>query len=460
MVFNAQSIEMRIRDYTAHNWATIRAQPFSELSGAVGDLGTFLPILIALALTHTISLPSTLIFSGLWNVLTGAFFGIPLPVQPMKAIAAVAIAKHFRPAVIASAGIFVGVCILLFSVTGLLKWFSRVVPLPVVKGIQVGAGVSLVISAAEMLQGNHEGWLSPSWADNWIWALIAFLGLLITNVYRRVPYGLILFILGVVFAIVLLVFDSKSGLPSFGLWEPGWVLPTGDDWVEGIFEAGLGQIPLTTLNSIIAVVHLASELLPDVTTPSITAVGLSVAGMNLVGSWFQCMPVCHGSGGLAAQFRFGARSGASVIVLGLFKIVVGLFLGNSLLDLLRAFPKAFLAVMVIAAGLELASVGESLNTSGAWDLGKNGLSHGVTGLSVSQGRGMFELTVIDEAERKRRWTVMLVTAGTLIAFKNDGIGFVAGMLCHWSYGLPILVNRVRERWTEGRIRLPTFRRAE
>lgn len=461
---------MRVRHYTAHNWATFRAHPLSELSGAVGDLGTFLPILIALTLTHSISLPSTLIFSGLWNILTGVFFGIPLPVQPMKAIAAVAIASHFKPAEITAAGIFVGACILIFSVTGLVQWFSRVVPIPVVKGIQVGAGLSLVVSAAKMLAGDldHGSLIGPSWADNWIWAFFAFLGLLVTNVYRRVPYGLMLFVVGIVFAIVLLALDHgrHSHMPSFELWRPGFVVPRkAHHWATGILDAGLGQIPLTTLNSIIAVVHLASDLLPDVHTPSETAIGLSVAGMNLIGTWFGSMPVCHGSGGLAAQHRFGARSGASVIILGLFKVVVGVFLGTTLVDLLRAFPTAFLAVMVIGAGLELASVGESLNTSGAWDLGRNAPasrdSIGGSGLSFSRGRGLSaELLTLSDVERKRRWTVMMVTIGTLVAFKNDGIGFVAGMLCHWAYRIPRVVDKIKERRSEGRIRLPTFGQGE
>ncbi|MCF7643722.1 putative sulfate/molybdate transporter, partial [Acinetobacter johnsonii] len=81
----------------------------------------------------------------------------------------------------------------------------------------------------------------------------------------------------------------------------------------------IGQLPLTTLNSIIAVSALAADLLPDLPTPSVTSIGLSVALMNLTGTWFGAMPVCHGAGGLAAQFRFGARSGASVILLGLLK---------------------------------------------------------------------------------------------------------------------------------------------
>ncbi|WEW60192.1 hypothetical protein PRK78_005677 [Emydomyces testavorans] len=430
--------------FSAHNWATFRRQPLAEISGALGDLGTFLPILVALAINHSISLPATLVFSGLYNILTGLLFGIPLPVQPMKAIAAVAIARHFSAGEIAAAGFFVGAVILVFSVTGLLRWFAGVVPIPVVKGIQVGAGLSLLISAGAKVKGDL-GWVEPSWADNYLWAVAAFVGLLVTNVYRRVPYGLVLFLLGLVFAFVLLV-SGHGHLPHLGIWRPEIVRPLLRQWEKGIVRAGIGQIPLTTLNSIIAVVHLAADLLPDVKTPSMTSIGLSVSAMNLLGIWFGCMPVCHGSGGLAAQYRFGARSGASVIFLGVVKLVVGIFFGTTLIDLLKTFPTALLGVMVIGAGLELASVGESLNTAGAWDLGHHDRAQVLPTIRPAEPK-------LSEAERKQRWTVMIVTVGLLVAFKNDGIGFVAGMLCHWSFGMPSLAERIRARWSQGRIRL-------
>ncbi|KAJ9204225.1 hypothetical protein DTO164E3_1987 [Paecilomyces variotii] len=431
------------RQISARNLRKLKSRPVSEISGALGDLGTFLPIAIALALNGTISLSSTLIFSGVFNILTGLFFGIPLPVQPMKAIAAVAIARSFSNGEIAAAGVFVAACILIFSVTGLLRWFSDVIPIPVVKGIQLGAGLSLIIASAGKLIASL-GWIYPSWADNLIWAIVAFLFLIITNSYRTVPYALIVFAVGVVFAIIV---TAQSGsLPSLEFWRPHMTIPVGSDWKTGAIGAGIGQLPLTTLNSVIAVVHLAADLLPGVQTPSITSIGLSVAGMNLFGCWFGAMPVCHGSGGLAAQYRFGARSGASIIILGALKMIVGLFFGESLVSLLKQFPSALLGVMVIAAGLELASVGESLNTTGARDLA--GKAPGIIGDS-EQAIG----PILTDYERKKRWTVMIVTVGLLVGFKNDAIGFVAGMLCHWSYQLPGLFTKIRERLTYGRLRV-------
>ena len=115
--------------------------------------------------------------------------------------------------------------------------------------------------------------------------------------------------------------------------------------------------------------------------------------------------------------------------LGFFKLLVGLLFGESLTALLHRFPLALLTVMIIAAGLELASVGESLNTERARDLGKEGDSG-----NTSPARQHVQLS---DEEKKRRWTVMLVTAGLLVAFKNDAIGFLGGMFCHWSYSIPV-----------------------
>ena len=432
-----------LREINAYNLRTFRRHYVSEISGSLGDLGTFLPIAIALAINGTVSLTSTLIFSGIFNILTGVFFGIPLPVQPMKAIAAVAIARTFSNGTIAAAGIFVGACILVFSLTGILRWLSNTIPIPVVKGIQVGAGLSLIIAACSSVL-HPLGWTSPSWADNRIWGIVAFAALLISNVYRRVPYALVVLVLGLVFAVIRTALAGH--MPGFAVWHPYVVIPLPSEWKIGAIDAGIGQIPLTTLNSIVAVVHLANDLLPNVHSLSITQVGLSVAGMNLLGCWFGAMPVCHGSGGLAAQYRFGARSGSSVIFLGVLKLIIGLLFGETLVDLLRRFPAAFLGVMVIAAGVELLTVGESLNTTGARDLNQAG-----AGLLANAQQHLGP--VLTDEERNRRWTVMMVTVGLLVGFKNDAIGFIAGMLCHWSYEIPGWWEKGRSRWSEGRLRL-------
>lgn len=290
-------------------------------------------------------------------------------------------------------------------------------------GIQVGAGLSLILSAGSSLL-QPLGWTTPNAADNLIWALFAFVSLLITQRFPRLPYALAIFVLGLVLSLYITGF---SYLPSFRLWHPQIYVPSANSFKVGALDAGLGQIPLTTLNSIIAVNFLASDLLPNIPAPGVTSIGISVALMNLIGGWFGAMPVCHGSGGLAAQYRFGARSGASIIVLGAFKMILGLFFGETLVGLLRQYPKSLLGIMVVAAGLELAKVGESLNYGARdlWDISESSVgSDSAQPLTIKRHRQL------SDEERKERWTVMFMTIGFLLAFKNDGVGFLAGMLCH------------------------------
>lgn len=416
----------RLRASQQHNLHTLHRQPLSELSGSLGDLGTLLPLLIALTLTHSIDLSATLVFTGLANIATGLLFSIPLPVQPMKAIAAVAISRRFSIPQTTSAGLFVSALVALFGLTGLLTWIARVIPIPVVKGIQVGAGLSLVISAGSSLL------LPLAWAtpllDNYLLAAAAFLLLLLTTALhpRRIPYALLVFLLGLLLAALTLPHPLSS--PILAPWRPHLHPPTRDDIATGTLTAGLGQLPLTILNSIIAVAHLSAELLPAQPPPTPRALALSVALMNAAGAPFGAMPACHGSGGLAAQVRFGARSGASVVLLGAAKLALGLAVRDAaLVGVLERFPRSLLGVMVLAAGVELARVGQGLNTE-ARDLWE-------------AGGGRREVGVAEAAER---WGVMMVTVAGLLAFRNDAVGVVAGLAWHWGLRVPGWVEKRRQ----------------
>jgi MFS superfamily sulfate permease-like transporter len=325
--------------------------------------------------------------------------------------------------------------VLVLTVTGLLRWLTRHIPVPVVKGIQLGAGLSLVIAAGTTLLRPLE-WVEPPF-DNRLWALLVFMVLLATQRLPRFPYAFVVVTLGVSCSFLIITFHDHHHyphLPYFAGWSPRAHLPA--FLSHEAIGLALAQLPLTTLNSIIASSALAIELFASPTAlpvdaPSVTALGLSVAGMNLVGCWFGCMPTCHGAGGLSAQYRFGARSGTSVIILGLLKMALGLAFGESLMGLLDTFPKSILGILVLAAGLELAKVGSSVN-EGASDLWENS----------AESRGALDSRRhLSEEEAGERWTVMLITAAGILAFSNDAVGFAAGMLCHWALGLSRLVER-------------------
>lgn len=321
-----------------------------------------------------------------------------------------------------------GAAVLVLSATGLLRLATSKVPVPVVKGIQLGAGLSLIIGSGSSLQPLH--WTHPV-LDNRLWALLAFLVLIATQRLARFPYALAFFALSVLFAIL-----RTRALPSFRLWTPTYVAP---HWL-GVHDypalwMAIGQLPLTTLNSIIAVNALAVDLLPELPTPSATSIGLSVAVMNLTGTWLGGMPLCHGAGGLAAQHRFGARSGASVIFLGVLKMLLGLLFGETLIKILASYPTSILGVMVLAAGLELAKVGLTLN-NGASDLWEG-------------AAGQRRLRSLSDDERLERWTIMLMTTAGILAFRNDAVGFVAGMLCYCAYELAKFLDKRRGRLNAG-----------
>lgn len=302
-----------------------------------------------------------------------------------------------------------------------------------IRGIQHGAGLSLIIGTGSGLL-SQLGWASPA-LDNRLWALVAFLLLLGTQTVARFPYALYVLVAGLVFSLISVLTSGEAAqLPWFSFWRPQ-ILALEDffRFRESSLTMAIGQIPLTTLNSIIAVSALSADLLPHLPSPSVNALGFSVAAMNLTGPWLGCMPLCHGSGGLAAQYRFGARSGASIILLGLFKLGLGLFFGGTLVDLLAHFPKSLLGVMVLAAGLELAKVGATLNRGLVEpDCG----THVETGTSAADGSSRPRRPGRPSArEMDERRTVMLMTTAGILAFKNDAVGFAAGMLCSWAYRL-------------------------
>jgi hypothetical protein len=401
----------------------------------------------ALVLTNSISLPSTLLFTGSANILTGVAFGLPLPVQPMKAIAAVAIARKFTLEENAAAGLVVAGLVGLFSITGLINWANRVTPVPVVKGIQVGAGLSLCLSAGSNMLIPLT-WTGPWWGDNLLWAIAAVVLLLFTFIYPELPYATIVFGIGVILSFLAPRHDSSAITPA----QIPIVLPSAKAFWEATTTASLGQLPLTLLNSVIAASALASDLLPSPpypAAPTVTELGTSVAVINLISCWFGAMPACHGSGGLAGQYRFGARSGSSIIFLGSIKFLMGIIAfwkSEPIVSVLSGIPKSLLGVLVIAAGVELAKVGESVNTD-ARDLRVLDRDQSWDGKRVKE---------LDERDRRERWMVMLVTVAALLTFKNDAVGFIVGLTWHWGLRLAQMIEQHRQSQAD----MPFWRRVE
>ncbi|WVZ22597.1 hypothetical protein V8G54_001141 [Vigna mungo] len=369
---------------------------FSELSGAVGDLGTYIPIVLALSLVNNLNLTTTLIFTSLYNIATGLLFGLPMPVQPMKSIAAVAISASppLTIAQISAAGLSVAAVLLVLGATGLMSVLYRYLPLPVVRGVQLSQGLTFAFSAVKYIRYDQDlaksksGPARPWFAlDGVAIALAAVLFLVLTTgagddppppqqeeeeenenrvkVRRRlrvlstIPAALIVFLFGLVLCFVR--DPSIFGDLEFGPSKISLVKITWKDFKVGFVSAAIPQIPLSVLNSVIAVCKLSGDLFPE-REASAMHVSVSVGLMNLVGCWFGAMPCCHGAGGLAGQYRFGGRSGASVVFLGIAKLVLALVFGNSLGRILNEFPIGILGVLLLFAGIELAMAARDMNT--------------------------------------------------------------------------------------------------
>jgi MFS superfamily sulfate permease-like transporter len=359
----------------------------NEIAGSLGDLGTFLPLLVGMAARNGLDFAAALFFAGLFNIVTGLMFPIPMAVQPMKAIAAVALTEGLTVPEILAAGAAVSLVILVLGLTGLIDWLNRVVPKSVVRGLQLALGLSLLMKGMQMVAGTGQ-WLAP---DSYLTGLLSALLVLVLFFSRRIPAALLLFGLG----LALAVWTHPEVVASLGvgLTLATWTPPAWADFVTAFPKAALPQIPLTTLNSVIAVCALSADLFPDRRAEP-RKVAVSVGLMNLVACWFGGMPMCHGAGGLAGQYRFGARTNGSILFLGTVKLLLAIFLGTSLMALCRQFPASVLGVMLAFSGMELA------------------------------------LVCRDQTRRTDAFA-MLLTAAACLGLNNIALGFLLGLAMAW-----------------------------
>lgn len=374
----------------------------NEIAGSLGDMGTFLPLLVGMAARNGLDFASALFFAGLFNIVTGLIFPIPMAVQPMKAIAAVALTEGLTVPQILAAGAAVSSVVLVLGVTGLIDWLNRVVPKSVVRGLQLALGLSLLIKGMQMVAGTKQ-WFAP---DSYLTGLLAALLVLLLFFSRRVPAALLVF--GIGLALALWTHPDIIASLGVGVTLPAWTPPTWADFVSAFPKAALPQIPLTTLNSVISVCALSADLFPDRKAEP-RKVAVSVGLMNLAACWFGGMPMCHGAGGLAGQYRFGARTNGSILFLGTVKLLLAIFLGASLMAFCRAFPASVLGVMLAFSGMELA------------------------------------LVCRDQVRRTDAFA-MLLTAAACMGLNNIALGFLLGLAMAWCLRLGLFhVEEPKER---------------
>jgi len=318
-----------------------------ELAGSMGDWGTLFPLAIGYIVVCKLDPAGFLVMMGLANIVTGLVYRLPMPIEPMKVLAVMAIAQRWSPSMVYASGFAMGVIWLVFAATNLIGWIARVTPRSVIYGIQITLGILLAVEAIKML---------VTW---WALGLVSILIVLALRQSRYAPAAIVLVVLGV--AIVLV--NGKLGQVS----PPALRLPPLTTFsLEQVWQtlllAGFAQIPLTVTNATIATAALIKTYWPD-NPVSERRLALNQGVMNLTVPFLGGMPMCHGAGGLAGQYYFGARTGGTNIIEGAIEISLGLFFASSVAGLFRVFPSAIIGAMMFLVGLELVKFARNLRPS-------------------------------------------------------------------------------------------------
>lgn len=316
----------------------------SEASGALGDLGTFLPFVISAISINHLSPSSVFTTFGIFYIFSGMFYGFPMAVQPMKAASAYAISYELTPGAIAAASIAIGIILLVLWVTGAVKWLVKHTPGSVSIGIQTGLGISLVFVGIKFIM------------QQLLLGLIILVIMFLLFQKSRFPTAIIALILGILLGYVTgLIKEFPAIVPGFSLPEIN--LPEVRDlFSENILTFILIQIPLTLTNAVIATSSLSHNIYPGNERVNANNLSASMGIANLFSGSFGGMPMCHGSGGVAAHYKFGARTAVAPIMLGSLLIFTGIFFGGSGLEFLKIIPIAVIGCLLFYSGFELASV--------------------------------------------------------------------------------------------------------
>ncbi len=326
-----------------------------DVAGAFGDIGVLFPIAIALISLNHVNPTAIFLAAGVTYVLAGRYFQIPMAVQPFKAVAAIALAMGLPPSSIASSGLLMGALLVLVGVTNLATKLAKLFTLPIVRGIQLGLGLLLAREGLRLMLSPRSTVVlgAGRTVAPWQIALVGALLLLAFQGSRRLPAALVLLTAG-----IMLGLTAQWGkLPALG-WGPlplTLLHPHLAEFRRVLPLLVVPQFALTFGNSIVATENTA-RILYGAQARRVTVRGLclSIGLVNLLGGMIQAPPLCHGSGGVTAHYRFGARNPRSSYVIGAVCILLALF-GRAAVDLLKLIPAPVLGVLLAYVGIQHAA---------------------------------------------------------------------------------------------------------
>ena len=320
---------------------SVRKHLVGELGGALGDLGTLIPLgLGVIGLAGLAPVPVLLGFA-VFYIATGLYYRLPVPVQPMKAIAALLLTTQVASQSLVASGVLIGITLLVLGLTGWINSAARLIPRSVLSGLQLGLGLMLAsMSFGLMAMSLPVGivtlailCITLKLLPKWPAALIGLFGAVALGGLLKAP------------GLVLPLGDSAAlSLPTF---------PGIDDWLQSVPTLVLPQLALTLTNAIVLTALVVGDYFGEQShrvTPARLSVSTGLANLLLVP--FGALPMCHGAGGVAAHHRFGARTGLAPVMLGTGLLLVAFVPGG--LTMIAAIPMAGLGALLFVAAAELA----------------------------------------------------------------------------------------------------------
>ncbi|MGS0677352.1 putative sulfate/molybdate transporter [Shewanella sp. 0m-4] len=313
-----------------------------EFSGAFADLGTFLPLVLGLIALNHFSPQGIFMGFGLFALFTAFYYRRPIPIQPMKVITALVIAQGLTPGMLQASGMLMGIILLVLAYSGAITWMAKQLSPAISIGIQLAIGLQLIWLGGQMM------------SQTWLIGFVAFTALFASQFlpmrYFAMPLVLVLGIL----------WQLNSGTaPSFNLsvyspWLLSW--PSIDEWSSAAGLLVLPQLALTLTNAVIATSAMAKEKFPEDAKDNFAPERFATSSgwANLLLAPFGASAMCHGAGGLAVQYHFGARTWLAPTIFGSTCLLIAAFWGQGIASILSLIPLAILGSLLAIAGTQLA----------------------------------------------------------------------------------------------------------
>jgi xanthine/uracil/vitamin C permease (AzgA family) len=316
----------------------------NELSGAFGDIGTDFPLIVGMILVAKLDAASVLTMFGAMQLLTGLIYGLPMPAQPLKAMAVLVISKKAAGNLLYGGGLAIGITMFFLTITGLIDWLAKAIPKSVVRGIQFGLGLQLSLLALQ-------DYIPADGRRGYALAAVAFVLTLLLLGNRRFPPAPFVILLGIVYAFAFKL-DAGVLAHSIAFHLPHLYEPRLADVLTGFVVLALPQLPLSLGNSILATSQIAHDFFPE-RPVTVRKISFTYSLMNLINPFFGGVPTCHGSGGMAGHYTFGGRTGGSIVIYGSIYLALGLFLSRGFQTAIELFPKPVLGVILAFEGMVL-----------------------------------------------------------------------------------------------------------